>query len=107
MTLTIKYKDPETADTILTLDTNDLMFTYITPGGAMNHCNIDHNISNLNEAMLKSLWDIISKINTNTISEVIIKYDIVEYHKINGINTFDYSIHTTGNGLCESLIIWG
>lgn len=53
------------------------------------------------------MWEQLKVIDTNTISEVLISYDIVSYHKEHGINTFDYIIQSRGTTLSEILIFWG
>ena len=107
LTITIKYKDSTKENTVITSDVENLTTIYTTPAENMHHYNIERSISDLSDSQLKQVWEQLKVIDTNTISEILISYDIVSYHKEHGINTFDYIIQSRGTKLSEILIFWG
>lgn len=107
LTITIKYKDSTKNNTVITSDINNLTTIYTTPVENMHHYNIERPISNLSDSQLKQIWEQLKTIDTDTISEVTISYDVMLYHKENGINTFDYIVQSRGTSLSEILIFWG
>lgn len=107
LTITIKYKDSAKEDTIITSDASNITMIYTTPTKDMHHCNMERPISDLSDSQLKQVWEQLKVIDTNTISEVVISYDVMLYHKENGINTFDYIVQSRGTSLSEILIFWG
>lgn len=105
--ITIKYKDTSIADTVIDINTENATLIYSTPISNMNHLNIDLSVADFSNTILKEAWNKLREIDTSTVSEVLVHYDIISYHKTNGINTFDYMIQSRGDTFTESLIIWG